>query len=32
MVVPHEVMAMQQGITAADLQGFGCPLFWAGNS
>jgi hypothetical protein len=31
MVVPHEVMATQQGITAADLQGLGCPLF-AGNS
>ncbi len=31
IVVPHEVMATQQGI-AADLQGFGCSLFWEGNS
>ncbi len=31
IVVPHEVIATQQGI-AADLQGFGCSLFWAGNS
>ena len=31
IVVPHEVIATQQGI-AADLQGFGCSLFGAGNS
>lgn len=31
IVVSHEVIATQQGI-AADLQGFGCSLCWAGNS
>ena len=30
IVVPHEVIATQQGI-AADLHGFGCSLFVAGN-
>ena len=30
IVVPHDVIATQHGI-AAVLQGFGCPLFCAGD-